>query len=834
MSNKDETTGSGNNTARTVELPVIKTKAPKMGQSKVARWRTGVLLTVNLLMVAHIIQWLIMGVTVAPIEPSEAMETLEVGVVNAGAVMFVLAIVLTILFGRFFCGWLCHMVSLQDFCAVVMSRIGIRPRAFRSRLMMYIPLILGSYMFVWPTFKRLVLGPVLQSSGTPWPVWLRPVNDIHLYTEEFIIKDYWSSMPPWPVAIVFLFVCGFVAVYFLGAKGFCTYACPYAGFFKPLDKLAITRVVVNDDCKQCGYCTSVCTSNVRVSDEVRDFGMVIDNGCMKTLDCVSACPNDALSLGIGGPAIFKKPRVSDPSTAALAKKGRKYDLTLREDIIAILVFGFAFYATRGLFDRVPMLMAGGLAAVITMLCVQAYWLVVRDHVRFHKFQLKSKGRIRPIGVMFAGVTLFLVLGSVWSSHDKFAKWRGDMIYGTMDVPSEVLVRNDFMASPEMQAKAERGLYWYKRSDSFANGGYGWNLDPEHRVRMAYCYSVLGESAKALEELRWVIRDGNPTDALVIQAGQLAERSSGSVDRLLDIYREGLAAHPDLHLIRSELSKHVWSTGEHELAEAMWEYKPEDNAIEFLIAQSGFEGFRGDIRRVQELYREAIGLVPEQEGNHAGLYIDIARGASVMQIAPMMEELAITATQSPDATALTWLSAGELANALGQKDLSVERAEMALSMKGSERSAALQRAAGIIADSGQPGCIERGMDLLKTAHERAENDYDRKYIIEKMIRFGVIFRDEDILDVAFGYYTELAERRTDVPIFFIDMSFYMLQASRGEEAVAALERGAGLDDRNPAIARRVSEVYMKLGDTEAMQRWVDEAHRRQERLDQAKP
>ena len=804
-------------------------KAPQMGQSKNARKRTVVLVLINLFMIAHLIQWLIMGVTVSPIEPSEAMETLEIGVVNAGAIMFVIAIVGTIIFGRFFCGWGCHMVSLQDFCAVTMARIGIRPKPFRSRLMMLIPIVLGFYMFLWPTFKRLVLRPALEASGIEWPVWLRPVNDIYHFSQELIVEDYWASMPPWPMAIVFLIVCGFVAVYFLGAKGFCTYACPYAGFFKPLDKIAITRVVVNDDCGQCGYCTSVCTSNVRVSEEVRDFGMVIDNGCMKTLDCVSACPNEALSLKMAGPALFKKPRNPDSAVAAQAKKDRRYDLTLGEDLVAVVIFALSFYGTRGLFDRVPMLMAGGLAAVVTMMCVQCYWLVKREHVRFHKFQLKSKGKIRFGGLVLGVLTLVMVGVSVWGGHTKFARWRGDMNYAMMDVPSDVLVRPDFMASPSMNERAERALNWYKRSGSFDEGGFGWTLHPDYRVRMAYCYSMMGDYDAALGELRRVIAEGNPTDALIVQAGQLAERSSGDVMKLLDMYREGLAAHPDLHLIRAELAKNAWSMRDEERAMSMWDYEPQENELGFVMARAGFEAFRGDIVEVEALYRKAVEMVPDQDGNKAGWYIDVARGAATFQIRSLMEELAVKATQSPDATGLTWLSAGELANALGQMELSVERAEKALSMPGADRSMVLQRASGIIAGSGLEGTLERGLDLLRRAHERAENEYDRKYIIEKMIRFGVIFRNNEILDEAFGLYRAMAERRTDVPIFFMDMAFYLNQAGRFQEAAEAMEYAANLDERNAVIAQRVAELYRELGDADRVQQWVDETQRRYELL-----
>jgi polyferredoxin len=100
-------------------------------------------------MVAHVIQWWIVGRTVSPIEPSEAMHTLQRGAINAGFIFFVLAILGTMIFGRFVCGWGCHILALQDACAWLLKRIGVTPKPFRSRLLVYVPLVAALYMFVY-------------------------------------------------------------------------------------------------------------------------------------------------------------------------------------------------------------------------------------------------------------------------------------------------------------------------------------------------------------------------------------------------------------------------------------------------------------------------------------------------------------------------------------------------------------------------------------------------------------------------------------------------------------------------------------------------------------
>src|SRR4029079_17042288 len=108
----------------------------------------------NLFMIAHIIQWRLMGRTVSAIEPSATIYTLRSGCVTAGFIFFTLAILATLIFGRFVCGWGCHILALQDFCGCLLKKMWLTPKPFRARLLVYVPLIAALYMFVWPTAYR--------------------------------------------------------------------------------------------------------------------------------------------------------------------------------------------------------------------------------------------------------------------------------------------------------------------------------------------------------------------------------------------------------------------------------------------------------------------------------------------------------------------------------------------------------------------------------------------------------------------------------------------------------------------------------------------------------
>jgi len=80
-----------NQESRRIAFPeTLLTKPIGIRKSKTSSWRAAALILLNLLMVAHVIQWWIMGRTVSPIEPSETMHTLQRGAVNAGFIFFFL------------------------------------------------------------------------------------------------------------------------------------------------------------------------------------------------------------------------------------------------------------------------------------------------------------------------------------------------------------------------------------------------------------------------------------------------------------------------------------------------------------------------------------------------------------------------------------------------------------------------------------------------------------------------------------------------------------------------------------------------------------------------
>jgi tetratricopeptide (TPR) repeat protein len=535
---------------RSIELPVMSAADSTAGiirNSRMSKRRAAVLITLTALMAAHLIQWWLMGSTVSPIEPSESMYTLQSGVVNAGMIFFTLAILATLIFGRYVCGWGCHVVALQDFSSWLLKKLGLKPKPFRSRLLMWVPLIVAFYMFVWPTLGRILTKP----AGEP----IFPQ-----FTNHLVTTDFWATFPPVMVAIPFLFICGFMTVYFLGSKGFCTYACPYGGVFVLVDKFAPGKIRVTDDCNQCGHCTATCMANVQVHAEVAAYGMVVDPGCMKHMDCISVCPNDALYFGFGKPSVAAPKPVDPPK--------RNYSLTWPEELLAAVIFFGSFMAVWDVYQLVPMFMALGIACVTTFVALWSLRLFEYKDLAFYRWALRSGGKLRAAGwlfLAFAGVWVALNIHSGWIHYHES---RAAAAFNNLEIPDELaLAQADPVQwlSPGDRANVADGRKHFEKA--FVRGLF---TNVEALPKAAWLEYLGGNSERALTMLDRAARlqSGRAKGLSLYYRGAILNRLGRSGEALSDL-DSALAVAPDLILAREERGEALWQLGRRDEAVSAW-------------------------------------------------------------------------------------------------------------------------------------------------------------------------------------------------------------------------------------------------------------------------
>src|SRR6266850_1484789 len=582
---------------RSIQLPVLKNSPIEesgIRKSKTSRWRAAALIILTLLMIAHIIQWRIMGTTISPIEPSETMYTLQKGAINAGFIFFALAILATLIFGRFVSDWGCHILALQDFCAWMLKKVGLTPKAFRSRLLVYVPLIGALYMFVWPTVYRIFLSP---DQGPLIPK----------FTNHLVTSNFWETFPSVAVAIPFLFVCGFMTVYFLGSKGFCTYACPYGGFFMLADKLSPGKIRVTDACNQCGHCTATCTSNVLVHAEVKQYGMVVDPGCMKCMDCVSVCPNDALYFGFG------KPTILVPKSNAIRKS---YSLTWPEEIVGALVFPGSFLAVRGVYALVPFLMALGCATVTTFLTLKFWRLLRAKELSFYRFNLKSSGKIRKAGWAFAAFACAWIGLNAHCGWVRYQEVLGNLAFNKVHLPDELALAQ--LDPAHWLSPADRENILQGKEHYLAASRTGLFINNEVLQKLAWFEYLLGDAAQSVQTLRTAAaHQKDESKALSLYYRGAILNRLGRYEEARASLDEALAERDDLILARQEKGESLWKLGHREEAVSVWSDAVQRNARLALVNNelAGAARLSGNVEQADVHEKQADQFTPNNALYH---------------------------------------------------------------------------------------------------------------------------------------------------------------------------------------------------------------------------
>lgn len=218
-------------------------------------------------------------------------------------------ILLTVVFGRAWCGWVCPLGTILDLITPgkQSKRLKIREsfRSIKYSLLFVIifAALLGNLSLLildpltilyrtltaslWPLADQLITAlatglyqvPVLAETVSKINAWLRPVI---LPTEPFYYRN---------ILLYALVFSAILASNWLAPRFWCRYLCPLGGLLGLISKIALFRRQVSEQCKGCKLCERACPT--ATIDPLKNYASD-PSECTLCLDCLEACPRSLI------------------------------------------------------------------------------------------------------------------------------------------------------------------------------------------------------------------------------------------------------------------------------------------------------------------------------------------------------------------------------------------------------------------------------------------------------------------------------------------------------------------------------------------------------------
>ncbi len=216
---------------------------------------------------------------------------LATGVLYAGLWLSVLVLVITVLFGRLFCSWVCPLGALQDTAGLFpkdtkLSKLR-RRNSYRA--------IYGlKYAILVALVTLAAMGPVQAGLLDPLALFLRTIVGFVLPMAQTtgLPLGQASRIGAGAVLSGLLLLIILVATRWI-PRAWCRTACPLGALLGVAARWAPFQIRRDPDkCTNCGKCTAVCNGAADPDGELRP------SECVLCFNCIAACPEDALTYGL--------------------------------------------------------------------------------------------------------------------------------------------------------------------------------------------------------------------------------------------------------------------------------------------------------------------------------------------------------------------------------------------------------------------------------------------------------------------------------------------------------------------------------------------------------
>jgi len=208
---------------------------------------------------------------------------------------FITAFIVTILLGRFFCGWICAFGTYNDLLHLLSKKIfkiDFKVNEKIDAVLKYVKylVLLLLIVVVWS------MGSNVLATTSPWDA-MAQITDF-----PQVISDY---------TIGFILLLMITVGDFFVERFFCRYLCPLGAVFNIVSRIGILKI--KKPTAKCGKCR-VCTNNCSMGLPLYSAQSVCGEDCINCLKCIETCPRNNTQVNVLGENI--KPEIA--SSIAIA------------------------------------------------------------------------------------------------------------------------------------------------------------------------------------------------------------------------------------------------------------------------------------------------------------------------------------------------------------------------------------------------------------------------------------------------------------------------------------------------------------------------------------
>jgi len=214
--------------------------------------------------------------SICPLKTWQMLFLLKGGIVAglAAFLIFLLPILVALVLGAIFCGWVCPLGGLQEFWWRGFHQVKLL-RRFQKRVARF---NLTKFSYLKYLFLLVIVLAVIYWKK-PVLCGLDPFGGLFGYFKNSAV-------------LISLIVFAFLALMIF--RPFCRFLCPYGALLSLLSKISIFQIKINKQkCQECKLCEKICLLGA-----IDKSGQISQSDCSRCGECLVNCPKKAIGLQI--------------------------------------------------------------------------------------------------------------------------------------------------------------------------------------------------------------------------------------------------------------------------------------------------------------------------------------------------------------------------------------------------------------------------------------------------------------------------------------------------------------------------------------------------------